>query len=93
MSIERMTETSRTVTAAAQDVVGRAGTYARRHAERLGDRGRELRREANERLARSTGRPLETWVAQAHGYVKTRRLQLLAVTIILGYVLGKLLRR
>jgi ElaB/YqjD/DUF883 family membrane-anchored ribosome-binding protein len=76
-----------------RDILEGAQTYAQRQVSALANRTRELGRLANETLVTSTGRTPDTWVTDAHAYLKTRPVQVLAVTIGVGYLLGKLLRR
>jgi ElaB/YqjD/DUF883 family membrane-anchored ribosome-binding protein len=58
---------------------------------------RRLAGEAQEKLddqvQRLTGRPLDAWLRDVRGYVQEHPLQAVAVTIGLGFVLGKLLAR
>jgi ElaB/YqjD/DUF883 family membrane-anchored ribosome-binding protein len=46
-----------------------------------------------EQVQRLTGRPLESWTRDARRYVQDHPLQAIALTIGLGFVLGKLLAR
>ena len=46
-----------------------------------------------EQVERLTGRPVESWLRDARRYVQDRPLQAIALTIGLGFVLGKLLAR
>jgi ElaB/YqjD/DUF883 family membrane-anchored ribosome-binding protein len=53
---------------------------------------RGTRRLASE-VENLTGQPLESWMRDLRGYVQDHPLQAIAVTIGLGFVLGKILGR
>ena len=46
-----------------------------------------------EQVERFTGRPVESWLGDARRYVQDHPLQAIAITIGLGFVLGKILAR
>jgi ElaB/YqjD/DUF883 family membrane-anchored ribosome-binding protein len=46
-----------------------------------------------EQVERLTGRPMESWMGDARRYVQDHPLQAIAITIGLGFVLGKILAR
>ena len=96
-SIDSMAEATnaqtRKAVLTAQDVAERAGSYVQQQVAHLSDRAQDLAREANDRMKEYTGRPLEAWVADVRDFVRTHPLQALAMTIGLGYVLGKVMRR
>ena len=46
-----------------------------------------------EQVERLTGRPMESWMGDARRYVQDHPLQAVAITIGLGFVLGKILAR
>jgi ElaB/YqjD/DUF883 family membrane-anchored ribosome-binding protein len=58
-------------------------------AQELADRAREATSEAGDRLARMA--PVNDWMTQAREFVQDRPLQAIALTIGIGFVLGKLL--
>jgi len=95
--IENMTEAANTQTRkavlAAQDVAERAGSYAQQQMTNLSGRAQELARDASDRIKEYTGRPVEDWLADVRGFVRAHPLKLLAATIGIGYVLGKIARR
>jgi ElaB/YqjD/DUF883 family membrane-anchored ribosome-binding protein len=64
----------------------RVGRVSER-AQELADRAREATSEAGERLARMA--PMSDWMDQARQFVQDRPLQAIALTIGLGFVLGK----
>jgi ElaB/YqjD/DUF883 family membrane-anchored ribosome-binding protein len=60
-------------------------------------RTRRMATEAQERIGeqveRLTGRPMESWMDDLRGYVREHPLQAIAMTIGVGFVLGKILAR
>jgi ElaB/YqjD/DUF883 family membrane-anchored ribosome-binding protein len=46
-----------------------------------------------EQVERFTGRPMESWMGDARRYVQEHPLQAIAITIGVGFVLGKILAR
>jgi ElaB/YqjD/DUF883 family membrane-anchored ribosome-binding protein len=46
-----------------------------------------------EQVERLTGRPMESWMRETRRYVQEHPLQAVALTIGLGFVLGKILSR
>jgi ElaB/YqjD/DUF883 family membrane-anchored ribosome-binding protein len=63
---------------------------AQRNARRLAGDAQDA---IGEQVQRLTGRPMESWVEDARRYVQQHPLKAVAVTIGLGFVLGKLLAR
>jgi ElaB/YqjD/DUF883 family membrane-anchored ribosome-binding protein len=96
-SLEHMTDaadtTARRAMGAAQDMTDRAGSYVQHQFARLSGQAQDLARGANERMRDYAGRPLDAWVADTRAYVRAHPLQSLAVTIGIGYILGKLMKR
>ncbi|MGH7392456.1 MAG: hypothetical protein ACREM3_23815 [Candidatus Rokuibacteriota bacterium] len=86
-------ESGRPMAETAHTATGRAGEYARTGVSHLRGRAHELAREAEDQLEQYTGRSLGQWTAEIRDFVRTHPLQALAVTIGVGYVLGKLARR
>jgi ElaB/YqjD/DUF883 family membrane-anchored ribosome-binding protein len=88
---------TRRMASEAQDMASRAGGYAQDMADRAGtyvqQRARDVGRDVNDRLERLTGRPAESWMADARRFVQDHPLQAVAFTIGLGFVLGKILAR
>jgi ElaB/YqjD/DUF883 family membrane-anchored ribosome-binding protein len=66
----------------AQELADRAGTYVQ-----------ESARDVGAQVERLTGRSLESWTRDARHYVREHPLQAIALTIGLGFVLGKILGR
>jgi len=63
---------------------------AQRNTRRLASEAQDMIGEQVERL---TGRPMDSWMRDARRYVQDHPLQAVAVTIGLGFVLGKLMAR
>lgn len=63
---------------------------APRSTRRLATEAQEMLGDQVERL---TGRPLESWMRDARRYVQAHPLQAVALTVGLGFVLGKILAR
>ena len=70
------------VSGPAQEMADRAGAYVRGRA-----------RDVSEEVERLTGRSMESWTREARRFVQQHPLQAVALTIGLGFVLGKILAR
>jgi len=79
----------RTAEAAAE----RAGEEARAGVRRLRRGAREVAGDVDDRMARLTGRSTSEWMTELRGFVRDHPLQTLAVTVGVGYLIGKLTRR
>ncbi len=77
----------------AQEVAQRAGKYAQSRLADVSERAKELSQVANSRVEEMTGRRVESWVEEAQRLVRERPLTAIAVTIGLGYLIGKLTAR
>jgi ElaB/YqjD/DUF883 family membrane-anchored ribosome-binding protein len=77
----------------AQDLAARAQERAQEAAQRAGSYVQERARDANHRLERLTGRPAESWMEDARRFVQDHPMQAVAITVGLGFVLGKILAR
>jgi ElaB/YqjD/DUF883 family membrane-anchored ribosome-binding protein len=66
----------------AQEMADRAGTYVQERARNVADQ-----------VERLTGRSMESWTHDARHFVREHPLQAIALTIGLGFVLGKILGR
>lgn len=77
----------------AVDVAGRAGAYLQARMGQVSARAQDLARDADVRVERITGKRIESWTGDARRAVREHPLRAVAVTIGLGYVLGKLLTR
>ena len=91
--LEGMGETAqrnaRRIANEAQDAASRAGTYAQEMADRAGEYARDM----DTHVERLTGQPLDAWGRDARRFVRNHPLQAVAITIGLGFLLGKLLAR
>lgn len=83
--------TGRRLIDSVDDVAGRASAYAQARMVHLSERAQDLARGANGRVEHITGQTIESWTGDARRFVRDHPLQALAVTIGLGYVLGKLM--
>jgi ElaB/YqjD/DUF883 family membrane-anchored ribosome-binding protein len=63
---------------------------AQRSTRRVADEAQDVLGDQVERL---TGRPMDAWMRDARRYVQEHPLQAVALTIGLGFVLGKMLAR
>jgi ElaB/YqjD/DUF883 family membrane-anchored ribosome-binding protein len=63
---------------------------AQRHTRRLAG---EAQDRIGQQVERLTGRPMDSWMHDARQYVQEHPLQAVAMTIGLGFVLGKLMSR
>jgi ElaB/YqjD/DUF883 family membrane-anchored ribosome-binding protein len=70
------------VSGQAQQMADRAGAYVQGRA-----------RDVSEQVERLTGRSMESWTGDLRRYVQQHPLQAVALTIGLGFVLGKILAR
>ena len=70
---------ARRVAGDAQAMAARAGNYAQERAQEM--------------VERYTGRPAESWMRDARRFVQEHPLQAVAITVGLGFVLGKILAR
>jgi len=81
----------------AREAAARAADEAQSRVTRLSDRARDMARDvahdADARVERLTGRPVESWTAALREYVRDNPLQAVAITVGLGYLIGKLTRR
>ncbi len=77
----------------AQETAAKAGTYVQARIGRVSERAQDYVQDANDQIERVTGRPLESWTAEARRFVQGHPLQAIALTVGLGFVLGKMLKR
>ena len=82
MDERRLESTAAHAQEGAQDIADRAGSYVQDRARDVGARVEHL-----------TGRSMESWTRDARHYVREHPLQAIALTIGLGFVLGKILGR
>jgi ElaB/YqjD/DUF883 family membrane-anchored ribosome-binding protein len=99
--LERITDTAqrsaRRIADDAQDMASRAGGYAQERAQEMAERAgsyvSQRARDANDQIQRLTGRRSDAWMKDAQRFVKDHPLQAVALTVGLGFVLGKILAR
>jgi len=84
---------ARRIADSAQDAASKAGSYMQERIGRVSERAQDYAQEANDQIERVTGRPLESWTADARRFVQGHPLQAIALTVGLGFVLGKMLKR
>jgi ElaB/YqjD/DUF883 family membrane-anchored ribosome-binding protein len=81
----------------AQDMASRASGYAQERAQEMADRAgsyvQQRARDANTKLEQLTGRGAESWMSDTRRFVQDHPFQAIALTIGLGFVLGKILAR
>jgi ElaB/YqjD/DUF883 family membrane-anchored ribosome-binding protein len=73
--------------------IGQGRERAQEMAERAGSYVQERARDAGDQVQRLTGRPIDAWTRDAREYVREHPLQAIALTIGLGFLLGKMLGR
>lgn len=64
-----------------------------RWSDRAQDVAGDLAGDAREQVERFTGRDIDAWTTDVRRFVQERPLQAVLVTMAVGYVLGKMLRR
>jgi ElaB/YqjD/DUF883 family membrane-anchored ribosome-binding protein len=89
--------TGRRVADDAQAMASRAGAYAQERAHEVAERASTFvsrrARDVGQQLERVTGRRAGSWRDEARRFVQDHPLQAIAVTVGLGFVLGKILAR
>jgi ElaB/YqjD/DUF883 family membrane-anchored ribosome-binding protein len=95
--LESMSDTAqrnaRRLASEAQDAATRASSYAQARAQEMADRAGDYARDMDVQVERLTGKPMEAWGRDASRYVRSHPLQALAITIGVGFLLGKLFAR
>lgn len=88
---------ARRMAADAQEMASRAGSYAQERAQEVAERAntyvQQRARDADSGLERLTGRGAESWMNDARRFVRDHPMQALAITVGLGFMLGKILSR
>ena len=96
-AMNEATERGKRLVDTARDTAERAGSYAQASVSRLSDRAQDvatdLADDARERLEKFTGRDLDAWTADLRRFVQERPLQAILATVVVGYILGKILKR
>ena len=91
------TEQGRRLVESARDMAERASSYAQSSVSRLSDRAQDVAgdfaEDARVQLERFTGRNLDAWTSDVRRFVQDRPMQAILITMAVGYVLGKMLKR
>jgi len=81
----------------AQDMAARAGSYAQERAQEMAERASgfmsQRARDVGDQVERMTGRSADAWMRDARRFVQNHPLQAVALTVGLGFVLGKIMAR
>ena len=95
--LTQVTEQGRRLVDSARDMAERAGSFAQTGVSRLSDRAQDvagdLAEDARVQLERFTGRNLDAWTSDVRRFVQDRPMQAILITVAIGYVLGKMLKR
>lgn len=95
--LTQATEQGRRLMDSARDVAERAGSYAQTSVSKLSDRAQDvagdLAEDARIQLERFTGRNLDAWTSDVRRFVQDRPMQAILITVAIGYILGKMLKR
>ena len=95
--LNQATEQGRRLMESAREAAERAGSYAQASVSRLSGRAQDvagdLVDDARAKVERFTGRDIEAWTTDLRRFVQERPLQAMLVTVAVGYVLGKILKR
>ncbi len=90
-------EQGRRLMDSAREAAERAGSYTQASVSRLSDRAQDvagdLMSDARMGVERFTGRDVDAWTQDLRRFVQDRPLQAIAITVAIGYVLGKMLKR
>jgi ElaB/YqjD/DUF883 family membrane-anchored ribosome-binding protein len=92
-SARRLFESAQGAAERAADVAERAGGYVQASMGRVSDRAQDLAQNASARVEQLTGRSVESLAGDVSRLVRDNPLRAIAVTIAIGYVLGKVLGR
>jgi ElaB/YqjD/DUF883 family membrane-anchored ribosome-binding protein len=94
---EMAADQGRRLVESARDLAERAGSLAQGSVSRISDRAQnvagDIAEDARVRLERFTGRNLDAWTSDVRRFVQDRPLQAVLITVAIGYVLGKMLKR
>ena len=94
---ETVADQGRRLVDSAREMAERAGSYAQGSVSRISDRAQDvagdLAEDARVRLEHFTGRNLDAWASDVRRFVQDRPLQAVLITVAVGYVLGKMLKR
>jgi len=95
--LNQATEQGRRLMESAREAAERAGSYAQASVGRLSGRAQnvagDLVEDARAQVERFTGRDIDAWTTDLRRFVQERPLQAILVTVAVGYILGKMLKR
>ena len=95
--LTQATEQGRKLVDSAREMAERAGSYAQTSVSRMSDRAQDVAgdfaEDARAQLERFTGRNLDAWTSDVRRFVQDRPFQAVLITVAVGYVLGKMLKR
>ncbi len=84
---------ARSLADSAQEAATRAGSYMQEQLGRAAERAQDLAQEASGQVEKLTGRPIDSWARDLRNLVRGYPLQAIAITVGVGYLLGKILKR
>ena len=94
---DRAADQGRRLLETAKDAAERASAVAQSRMSRWSDRAQDVAEDlvgdARTQVEKFTGRDIDAWTTDVRRFVQERPLQAMLVTVVLGYVLGKMLRR
>ena len=94
---DRAVDQGRRLMETAKDAAERASSVAQARMTRWSDRAQDvagdLVGDARTQVEKFTGRDVDAWTSDVRRFVQERPLQAMLVTVALGYVLGKMLKR
>ena len=95
--LSEATDQGRRLMDSAKDAAERAGSYAQASVHRISGRAQDVAGDLVEdtrvQVEKFTGRSLDAWTTDMRKFVQDRPLQAIAITIGVGYILGKILKR
>ena len=94
---DRAADQGRRLMETAKDAAERAGSVAQARMSRWSGRAQDVAEDlvgdARTQVEKFTGRDIDAWTTDVRRFVQERPLQAMLVTVALGYVLGKMLKR
>jgi len=90
---EQLGEAARRVAEAGRETASRTTEYVRDGLGRAADYAHDWSTKASGQIAELTGQPPEAWTRQLRSFVEQHPMKSLLITVGIGYVLGKVVRR
>lgn len=90
---EQLGDAARRMAEAGRETASRTTEYVRDGLDRAADYAHGLSAKASDQIADLTGRPPEAWTRDLRGFVEHHPMKSLLITIGIGYLLGKVVRR